>query len=698
MEEKTYTEKRNGTLMKKITLCWLVVFLGIMNAIQAQYVYDFKHTADVFYNSRDYYSAAQYYNKALGTFKIKPEQVLPYTASGAAPPSGKLKDYQQVVARLAESYRLFYDYGNAETWYAQLVGFNNPAYPQARYWYAVCLRFNGKYQQALDEFNKFKQSYTTADELSVRTPLEIACCQFALAEANKEPRFTIVKTAGNVNEGGANYAPLILDGGTLMYTSSRSDNPPLPTTADKQSAANKKQPKGTPYVNALYTATGSDNTFDNSQKVKIPAAKGYDQGVSALTPDGNSLYLTRWLMKDGVKQSSIYISTRQNGVWSEPKMLGENVNVAGYNSMQPYITADGKYLLFASNRPGGMGKNDLWYCIMSNGTPGGARNMGTAINTKDEEQAPFYDAEKNLLVFSTDGRVGLGGLDFFQSEGDFGTWSAPVNMGKPLNSPKDDVYYTAIDNTHPFAAGFISSDRESICCLEVFGIKRIRKIASGLIIDCDTHQPLQGATITLLDTVRRKTIKKMTLDATGRYTFEVDPQRYYKIVAEKDNYFTKALYFNTDTLSRIDSMDNPTLCLKHYEIEKPIVLNNIYYDFNKATLRDESKVVLDTVVQMLNDNPKLTIEMSAHTDSVGSVKYNEKLSQARAQSCVDYLISKGISSERLIAKGYGKSRPIASNSLPNHKDNPEGRQLNRRTEFKVLKRQIQIKEEDSSSQ
>ncbi|WP_177192042.1 OmpA family protein [Chitinophaga arvensicola] len=681
--------------MKKITLCWLVVFAGMINSIQAQYVYDFKHTADVFYNSRDYYSAAQYYNKALGTFKIKPEQVLPYTVGGA-PPSGKLKDYQQVVARLAESYRLFYDYGNAETWYSQLVGFNNPAFPQARYWYAVCLRFNGKYQQALDEFNKFKQSYTAADELSVRTPLEIACCEFALSEANKQPRFTIVKTAGNVNEGGANYAPVILDANTLLFTSSRSENPPLPTTV-KQPAPKKQPKKGTPYVNDLYTASGSDNTFDNSQKLKIPATKGLDQGVSAITPDGNSLYITRWSVKDGVKQSAIYFSSRQNGVWSEPKILGDNVNVAGYNSMQPYITADGKYLLFSSNRPGGMGKNDLWYCIMTNGTPGGARNMGTAINTKDEEQAPFYDAEKNLLVFSTDGRVGLGGLDFFQSEGDFGTWSTPVNMGKPLNSPKDDIYYTALDNTHPFAAGFISSDRESICCLEVFNINRIRKIASGLIVDCDTHQPLQGATVTLLDTVRRKTIRKMTLDATGRYTFEVDPQRYYKIVAEKDNYFTKAIYFNTDSLVRIDSMDNPTLCLKHYEIEKPIVLNNIYYDFGKATLRPESKIVLDTVVDMLNDNPKLTIEMSAHTDSVGSVKFNDKLSQERAQSCVDYLISRGVSPERLIAKGYGKSKPIAPNSLPNHKDNPEGRQMNRRTEFKVLKRQVQVKVEDDGN-
>jgi outer membrane protein OmpA-like peptidoglycan-associated protein len=221
-------------------------------------------------------------------------------------------------------------------------------------------------------------------------------------------------------------------------------------------------------------------------------------------------------------------------------------------------------------------------------------------------------------------------------------------------------------------------------------------MASGLIVDCDTHQPLAGATVTLLDTVRQKTLRKITLDATGRYSFEVDPQRYYKIIAEKENYFTKSLYFTSDELTRVDSLDNPTLCLKHYEVEKPIVLNNIYYDFGKATLRPESKVVLDTVVDMLIDNPRLMIEMSAHTDSVGSDRYNMKLSQARAQSCVDYLISKGISSQRLIAKGYGKTRPVAPNSLPNHKDNPEGRQQNRRTEFKVLRKQMPVLSNDTN--
>ncbi|NIG52606.1 OmpA family protein [Chitinophaga sp. Cy-1792] len=676
--------------MKKITLCWLLVFTGIISSVQAQYVYDYKHTADVYYNARDYYSAAQYYNKALGTFKVKPEQVLPYTIGGP-PPSGKMKDYQQVVARLAESYRLYNDYGNAETWYAQLVGFNNPQFPQARYWYGVCLRANGKYQEALEQFNKFKQSYTAADDISTRATLEIQTCEFAIEEDKKQPRFSIIKTSGTVNEGGANYAPVMLDANTLMFTSSRPENMPAPAANTSEAKKNREAKKaGTPYVNTLYTATGSGNDYSNSQKVAMPdPPKGWDQGVAAITPDGKYMYLTRWTVKNGVKQACICVSTQSGGRWSDPVALGTNVNIDGYNSMQPFVTSDGKYLLFSSNRPGGMGKYDIWYSVISNNTPGSARNIGTAINTKDEEQAPFYDSEKGLLVFSSDGRIGLGGLDFFSSEGDFGSWSAPKNMGKPLNSPKDDIYYTALDNTHPFASGFISSDRESVCCLEIFGIKRLRKIVSGMIIDCDTHKPLEGATITLMDSARQKVMSKQTTDRAGRYTFEADPSRQYKLVAEKENYFTKGLPFRTDGLETVDSLENPTLCLKHYEIEKPIVINNIFYDFNKATLREESKVVLDTVVEMLKDNPRLTIEMAAHTDSIGSDKYNDKLSQARAQSCVNYLISKGIASNRLIAKGYGKRRPIAPNSLPNHKDNPEGRQLNRRTEFTVLRRQVE---------
>jgi outer membrane protein OmpA-like peptidoglycan-associated protein/tetratricopeptide (TPR) repeat protein len=649
-------------------------------AANAQYVYDYRRTADIYYGAKDYYSAAQYYSKALGTFKIKPQEILPYAvAATGKEKSSKIKDYETVVYRLAESYRQYNDFGNAETYYGQASTFNNPAFPLARFWYGVSLRANGKYQEALDQLKQFRNDYTNADEFGSRAALEIASCEFALAEARNVPRYTIGKMAGNVNGGGANYAPVLLNNSTLLFTSSRPDT----LTAEKEKKEN-------PYVNNLYMAQGQGNSFESSQKLDIPVAKGMDQGTAALSPDGNTLYLTRWTVKNGVKQAAIYSSYRQNNTWSEPKALGPNINAEGFSSMQPFVTADGKYFFFVSNRPGGMGKNDIWYSQLQNGTPGAPRNMGTGINSRDEEQAPFYDVKNGILIFSSDGRVGLGGLDFFMSEGNLTNWSAPKNLGIPLNSAKDDIYYTPVDKAKPLSAALISSDRQSVCCLELFNVKRNAKTAGGQIMDCDGSLPLTGATVTLLDTVQQKVLQQVTVDETGHYSFDVDMQKNYKVMAEKENYFSKAIYFNTDQLTSLDSLMNPTICLKRYEVGKPIILKDIYYDYNKANLRPQSLIVLDTVVSIMSDNPNIIIEMGSHTDSKGTDSYNIKLSQARAQACVDYLASKGVPVSRMVAKGYGESRPIAPNTQPNGKDNPDGRQLNRRTEFKVLRVQLQL--------
>jgi OOP family OmpA-OmpF porin len=666
--------------MKKIARYWLVIaLLWIVNQAKAQYVYDYKRTGDIYYEAKDYYSAAQYYTKVLGTFKIKPEQILPYAVDmKKGKENGKIKDYESVVYRLGESYRQYNDFGNAEKYYEQAVSFNNNAlFPLARFWYGVCLRANGKYTEAIDQLKMFKQQYTKADDISNRATLEISCCEFAISEAGSVPGFTIVKLGGDLNGGGANYAPATVGKSMLLYTSSRPDSAMMD--------AAKKVRKTNPYINNLFMATGSGTSFSNSKEVSIPELRGVDQGVATVSPDGNTIYLTRWTTQNNIKLAAVYTSTKMGDKWSDPKSMGQNVNVDGYSSMQPFVTEDGKYLFFASNRPGGMGKNDLWYCALEKGVPSPAKNLGTVINTRDEEQAPFYDARKKALIFSTDGRVGLGGLDFFSSEGDIGNWSAPKNLGAPFNSPKDDIYYTTVDKQHPMARGYISSDRESVCCLELFSIKKINKTLNGLILDCDNNLPLTGAKVTLLDTIQQRVLQQITLDETGHYSFDVEVKKHYKIMAEKENYFSKAIYVETDGLLKVDSMVSPTICLKHFEIGKPIILKDIYYDFDKATLRSQSLIVLDTVVAIMLDNPNIIIEMSAHTDSKGKDAYNIKLSQKRAQACVDYLISKGISTSRMIAKGYGKTRPIAPNTLPDGKDNPEGRQLNRRTEFKVLR-------------
>ncbi|RAJ01680.1 WD40 repeat protein [Chitinophaga skermanii] len=663
--------------MKKFTLLWICTLVGIVNSLQAQYVVDYKRTADVYFEAKDFYSAAQYYNKAMTKFDTKTGTFIPYVVEKSSKKEQKKnKDYEEVKYRLAESYRNYYDYASAEKWYASIIA-DNPAetttlFPLVRYWDGVCLRALGRYEEALTQFQQFKASYKGYDDYSAKTLIEIATCEFAVEEMKKIPRYTVTKLAGSVNQGGANYAAALPDQTSMIFTSSRPDSGAL----DK---------KGNPYVNKLYFAKGGDANFNVQQKLDIPLEKGVDMGVSSITPDGNTMFLTKWTTKNGQKNSSIYMSTKSGSVWSEPKKLSANVNAEGYSSKAPSVTPDGKYLLFSSNRPGGMGKYDIWYCQLQNGTPNAPTNFGNIINSKDDEDAPFYDTKNEVLLWSTNGRIGFGGMDFFIAQGNFGNWQTPTNLGWPMNSPKDDIYFTSSNKDVSLQGGYFSSDRESVCCLELFKMKKLAKMMTGSVLDCDSQAPLTGAKITLIDPSGNKILKQITLNETGRYYFEVDPQRDYKIVAEKENYFSKVLTANTESLLASDTLFNPSLCLQRYEVGKPIILKDIYYDYDKATLRPQSLVVLDTLYNILVDNPEIEIELSAHTDSKGTDAYNFKLSDARAQSCVDYLVSKGISRSRIIAHGYGETKPIAPNTLPNGKDNPDGRQLNRRTEFKVLR-------------
>lgn len=641
---------------------------------RAQFVADYKRTADLYFARQDYYSAAEYYAKALENKADKKASFYPYEMAGAKTPSksSRIRQYEELVYRLAESYRNYNDFLSAEKWYAQAVQFSTGQYPLARYWYGVCLRSNGKYAEALVQFQQFRSGYTVPDDIQASADKEIADCQFAVSELEKTGSpFTVMKMGGAANEGGANYAPVWwMD--RLSFTSSRALTATVKTTGDKN-----------PYINHLYTSRGPDSAESAFERVELPG-QSMEQGVDALTPDGLTLFVTQWTVKDGKKQADLYKSVRKGTGWSEPVRLS-TLDVAGFSTMQPAISTDGRYLLFSSDRPGGSGKFDLWYAPLDSGAnPGTAVNLGSTVNTSGDEEAPYYDTKLKVLIFSTNARVGMGNFDLFQSNGDLANLTVPVNLGAPLNSSKDDIYF-ASENTggRLFKEAYISSDRASTCCLQLFKVTRRGKRINGSVIDCDTHQPLDGAKVSLLDVPGGKLVNQVTLDASGIYGFDLDDPGNFKIVVEKDNYFSKSIPVHSDEMVPADTLLNKELCLKHYEPLRPIVLQNILYDFNSAKLRPESDIVLDTLVSILDENPTMTIELGAHTDSIGSSPYNLKLSDARARSCVDYLISKGIDPARLTSRGYGRCCPIAPEKI-HGKDNPAGRQLNRRTEFSVL--------------
>jgi len=254
---------------------------------------------------------------------------------------------------------------------------------------------------------------------------------------------------------------------------------------------------------------------------------------------------------------------------------------------------------------------------------------------------------------------------------------------------KDDIYMVSRGSAKNVLENvMLSSDRDAVCCLELFALQKVRPLRqlSGRVLSCDPSKPLSGATVTIVDPASNKTIYTKEVGADGTYSFTMEDHQPLKVQAEAKGFISNAANVGTPADLEEESMRYPDLCLvpEAPKVDEKFVIENVYYDFNKADLKPESYPALDEVVRMLNTYPNMAIELGAHTDSKGSDTYNMKLSEARAQSVVKYLVEKGISAERLVAKGYGEAMPIAPNEIDG-KDNPEGREKNRRTEFKVLK-------------
>jgi OOP family OmpA-OmpF porin len=644
-------------------------------AANSQTTNDYLRAAEDFFSKGDYYSAARFYEKVL-TGKVDTVGALynPYvvqrTSTKPAIPKGSSR--HQIVYKTAEAYRLLNNPVKSEPYYQEAAGYG-PEYPLARYYYAKSLKANSKFEEAAKEFGQFI-SETTDSQAKAEAEKELQNLNFFNAQMKKRDLkyYNISKLSGNINPHGANFAPSLVDKSTLIFTSTRKD------TTDKKA----------PYINRIYWTTVDDNGT-NVQLVNIDQDKDMHQGATTFTPDGNVMYFTKWSGKSTSKVAQVYMSTKNGSKWSDPVLVGGDINTSGYNSKQPSVSADGKYLYYASNKPGGFGKFDIWAAPIEGGSVGSSTNLGATINTADDEEAPYYYQQGKALIFSTNGRIGMGGFDFFQAKGWPGTWQAPENLGYPVNSVKDDMFLVSTGEKAITDNIYLSSDRSSECCLEMFALNKIRpkRTIYGMIVDCADGQPLSNVTVKFVDASGNTIFTQLTA-ADGKYTLVLNDYQPVKAVATAEGYYSKELSFNAPADDFDETMTNPSLCLDKIppppiEVNKPIVLENVYYDFNKATLKPESFPSLDSLVGLLEFYPKMIIEVSAHTDNLGSDSYNLALSAKRAKSVVDYLIMKGIDPARLQSKGYGETMPVQPNTI-NGKDNPEGRAKNRRTEFKVL--------------
>jgi len=489
------------------------------------------------------------------------------------------------------------------------------------------------------------------------------------------------------------YGPVInADESMLIFTSRRNTN-----------TGEMRDPESGKYYEDIYIAYLEDWGQWKLEQPGEPINSIYHDAAIGLSPDGQTLYLYK-----GNNGGDIYVSYLKGSKWTNPEPLPYPINTK-YHESSASLGPDGKTLYFVSDRPGSKGGRDIWMSKRNNKQWSYPINL-TNINTTFDEEGVFIHPDGKTLYFSSKGHNTMGGYDIFKSTNENGKWTNPTNLGYPINTPDEDLYFVlSASGIH----AYISSSRkgtigdQDLFIITYFVAKptvpssEVNLLAwrahpsqdikfenligesspslilwKGKVMD-EMGTPLE-AQIILTDNETGEQISEFYSNSeTGKFIVSLPAGKNYGVAVKKTGYLFHSENFNIPENAPFKEV-NKDIILKKIAVGAEVVLNNIFFDFNKATLRPESKTELKNVIEFLQQNPSVTIEISGHTDNVGSYEYNQSLSERRAKAVVDYLVEQGIPLSRLVYKGYSFSKPIASN------DTEEGRQLNRRVEFKIL--------------
>jgi len=599
----------------------------------------------------------------------------------------------------AEAYRLSNRFAEAAPFYQKAIDAGTIE-PDVRLNYAYALKTEGKYAEALTQLQQYLDSKPTSKVNLDKAQRELGTLRAVDAIAAKKIDI-VLKNMTNVNSPGAEFAPVIR-GEELIFTASRKDvvykNNGLPMLGLYKVKLNQN-----PDETGNTAQTFSNNVF----QVDV------NEGTPAFTKDGKAMIFARGNngKRKGGLDVDLFISRLSGDTWSEPQRLPISDSTAWDGS--PAFSADGKTLYFASNRANSVGGIDLYRTNMdASGRFSRPVNMGRDINTPGNEMFPFV-APDGKLYFSSDGHPGLGKLDVFVATRSQGVIRVE-NMGQPVNSPADDFGYVLIDTDK----GFLASNRaggKGDDDLYYFGSttptdtpvaqkdpndptnpanpnapKTVRYFLAGTV---STNEPspeaLDSAKVRIVEEGSGETVAEVTTAKPGTFgKYPLQEGKEYSIVAERKGYLTRREPFTMQGRSipqvflrkaETDTTFNVALLLDKVELNKTFVLDNIYYDLNKYNIRSDAALELDKLVTVLKDNSTLRIELGSHTDVRDTDSYNLKLSQNRARSAVDYIVSKGIDQTRMTAKGYGETVVIVKNAKTE-----EEHQRNRRTEFKIL--------------
>lgn len=592
----------------------------------------------------------------------------------------------EIAYKMATCYRRMNQAARASAAYQNAIRYNYPD-STAFFWLGRSLQAEGKYAPAIQAYNQ----YLDWKPGNVQARKGILGCQMAL-EARKSKKRTryVVKEAKLFNSRRADYAP--------MYLDKSLDQIYFTTSNEKVTGENHSEITGMKKGDIWYTKKNERGEWERPEPAGGDLNTADDEGIMSFTPDGQTMYFTKARRSPTSDTSvEIYTSRRSDATWSTPQkfeITPDTLSAVGH----PAVSPDGKWLYFASDMPGGYGGKDIWRIRLGDDRLGTLENLGNDINTAGDEMFPYVRTD-SLLYFASDGHQGFGGLDlhraWLNSTGD--RWSVE-NMGQPMNSPGDDFGITFGQGE----SGFFSSNRgdgRGYDHIYSFELPELKVTISGWVLDKD-DEPVPNAIIRIVgnDGSNQKEVAR----DDGTFSFNLQRGVHYVMLAGAPGYLNQKQEFVSDSAEE-DAEYGVDFILA--SINKPQVVENIFYDFDKATLRPESKEALDEMVQLLNDNPHVTIEMSSHTDRKGSEEYNMGLSDRRAQSVVDYLIAAGIAKDRMKPQGYGKTRPkvVTKRINSQYPQFPEGTvltedfiatlseedqeaadQINRRTEFQVV--------------
>ena len=595
-----------------------------------------------------------------------------------------------IAFRMAECNRLINNTPRATSAYMNALRYK---YPDS----IVNLRLGQMYQKSgrYGEAVKYYNDYLLAEPGSVLAFNGVTGCEEAVKWKQSPTRYT-VKRMDKFNSRRSEFSPMLYGEkyDQLYFASTRA-----PKGAGKDKEETNSAITGQRNNDLFLVKQDENGAWLAPVELEDEVNTEFDEGTPSFSKDGNTMYYTYCAQDpEGPRTSEIYISSRSSAKWGKgtrANIVKDSVTALGHPSISP----DGKYLYFVSDAVGGYGGKDLFRARVVGRDFGPMENLGPDINTPGDEMFP-YVRDSVTLYFASDGHPGMGGLDIFKATLDStGKWNVE-NMKAPINSSGDDFGITFAGNKE---SGFFSSNRNEARGydqLYSFELPVITIFIEGIVSDVDEN-PIEDATVRIVgrDGLNEKVLAKKD----GKYRVELERDIRYVMMASARGYLNQNFELKTGPEEK-----NETYIVDFFlsPISKPVVIENIFYDFDKATLRPESKKALDEMIKMLNDNPNVTIELGAHTDRKGSEQYNERLAQRRAQSVVDYLIAGGIAQDRLEAKGYGESVPKAINKrmaknydFLNEGDvlteefiermTPEQQeiadQINRRTEFKVLR-------------